>query len=318
MEKQSQMETQGEQFATYCKERGVNNRDLCLALLPCALTAKPNIPTSFVMQQFNVGGRELRQVTVDLLMEDVHYAIERSLPVFSPEGLQKLSEHYKRSDVSAAVTRCLNLSSAWMAQQLRERDAAVAKERRKTETLLEKLSNKYVAGDRVYVMLNSLYDPSPVYKIGRTKDLTKRLGTYNTGNPDDVIVVYERKCSDSKLVELLAQHILDHYRSESNREYYCLPVGQIKKVLDHCVDSCDGYRERMMGGDTAPGAAERVSEPIHTVTQFHPRQPRNPPTPRVTRSGRSGDPQPIPTPPDLLARLKKLGPETTLRSKYFT
>jgi hypothetical protein len=46
-----------------------------------------------------------------------------------------------------------------------------------------------------------------MYKIGKTDDLDKRLNTYNTGTPDNMIVVHKLKTNDPIAVELCVKVI---------------------------------------------------------------------------------------------------------------
>ena len=48
--------------------------------------------------------------------------------------------------------------------------------------------NKYPHGMHFYVLKDD-----GMYKIGYTKDLTKRLATYNTGKPNKAIYSYYKK-----------------------------------------------------------------------------------------------------------------------------
>jgi len=109
--------------------------------------------------------------------------------------------------------------------------------------LEHKLTNKYIPGERVYVMKNDLLESGSNYKIGRTKDLQKRIANYNTSSgKGGVCIVYEKLCCDSKLVEAVIHFILDKFRSEKNHEYFHCTLEVIKNTIDHVISSLDDYR----------------------------------------------------------------------------
>ena len=109
-----------------------------------------------------------------------------------------------------------------------------------------KLTNKYVPGERVYVMKNDLLDANSTFKIGRTKDLQKRIGNYNTSsNGSGVCIVFEKLCCDSKLIETMIHFILDKFRSEKNHEYFHCDIKLITKTINHCIEACDVFRNEI-------------------------------------------------------------------------
>ncbi|KAJ3034084.1 hypothetical protein HDV00_005448, partial [Rhizophlyctis rosea] len=227
-----------EAFLAYCAGHGLHNNNVCSAVYLCLKSGKPSITASQASKYLAVTCHEVTRATADLLLLNIDYAIRVGTPLFSVEGLMKLAAHFERSASSQCISKCLLLYSEWSVTQLKQKEMEIQQEKEKTATLLGRLSNKYAAGERVHIMQNSLYGATQLYKVGRTRDLHKRLSTYNTGNPDgSVTIVYDRRCCDSKLVESMVHHVLDYYRSEDNREYFCCPLVQIRDALDHCIES---------------------------------------------------------------------------------
>jgi hypothetical protein len=210
------------------------------------------------------------KTTANALLQGVDYIVSHGQPRYTLEGILKLSDALQVPTVGRDVSKCLMLHSKWVAERLRLSQEAVTREKRRSDTLKEKLTSKYSPGERVYIMRNSVYGPENLYKVGRTKNLHKRLSTYNTGNPEgDVTVVYEKRCCDSKLVEGIVHHILDAYRYETNREYFNCPVSCIKESIDHAVEATDGYRDILLGRPRAPsetskGPSETSKRPSET------------------------------------------------------
>ena len=61
---------------------------------------------------------------------------------------------------------------------------------------------RYPKGGYVYVVQQPEYEiTDEMFKTGKTKDLNKRLNTYNTTLPDKVIVRYKLKVKDPTAIE---------------------------------------------------------------------------------------------------------------------
>jgi hypothetical protein len=79
------------------------------------------------------------------------------------------------------------------------------------------------------------------YKIGRTKDTTKnRSKSLQTGNLNDIHVVFEYKTIDDILLESLVHKILAQYRCKSNREFFSCKLEymiDIIEILGNTIDT---------------------------------------------------------------------------------
>lgn len=60
-------------------------------------------------------------------------------------------------------------------------------------------------------------DKPNIYKIGRSKDIPKRLKSLQTANVDDIKVEDFYQTSDDQLLEYIIHNILDPYRCKANR-----------------------------------------------------------------------------------------------------
>jgi T5orf172 domain-containing protein len=182
----------------------------------------------------------LRSATTDLVSGTDY--LQGGALYFSIEGVGKLAAKYLNFEVQKHIMETSVKHSKFLQVRLAQEKALLQTEKKKTETLIGKLSTKYVPGERIYVMHNTVYDVQNMFKIGRTKDLAKRLVTYNTSNINGVSIVYDRVCCDSKLVESLVHHVLAEKRCARNREYFECSLRLIKRVVDHAVESTDGAR----------------------------------------------------------------------------
>jgi Meiotically Up-regulated Gene 113 (MUG113) protein len=243
-----------ESFDAYCAVHGLKPGPISEAVKVGAEDGRPALGLEATRTAFGLGKDVIVKATAQRLLLGVDYMVCAGEPVFTLEGLGKLAENFALSAVSKELSKCLLLYSRYTSERLRTVEQVVVEERERAKSLQEKLTGKYQPAERVYVMKNSVYGPEHLYKVGRTKNLEKRLSTYNTGNPSGAVtIVYEKKCCDGKVIEGMVHHILDSFRFEDNREYFHCDVRKIKEVIDHCVESCDGYRERLRVADAGEG-----------------------------------------------------------------
>jgi prophage antirepressor-like protein len=95
--------------------------------------------------------------------------------------------------------------------------------------------SRYPDGGYIYV-LKAPGSNETNYKIGKTKNLNKRLNTYNTTLPDNVVVIYKKKVNSPTAVELVLRGLLNEYIYRNNKEYYKVGLKHIKKLIDYCDD----------------------------------------------------------------------------------
>ena len=73
-----------------------------------------------------------------------------------------------------------------------------------------------------------------MYKIGYTKDLTKRLATYNTGKANKATYSYYKKTDCAKEIEECMKALLNEYIYQSNKEFYDCSLNKILKDVRKC------------------------------------------------------------------------------------
>ena len=95
--------------------------------------------------------------------------------------------------------------------------------------------SRYPDGGYIYV-LKAPDSNEANYKIGKTKNLNKRLNTYNTTLPDNVMVIYKKKVKSPTAVELVLRGLLNEYIYRNNKEYYKVGLKHIKNLIDYCDD----------------------------------------------------------------------------------
>ena len=76
-----------------------------------------------------------------------------------------------------------------------------------------------------------------VYKIGRTKDLNKRLATYSTGTVNGVQTVFKFRTTSYKKTERCLKTILKEFQLRKYKEVYQCSLDMIKGVIQKCDDA---------------------------------------------------------------------------------
>ena len=69
------------------------------------------------------------------------------------------------------------------------------------------------------------------YKVGKTKDINNRVKGLQTGNNNEIKVVFDFNTSNSDLLEKIVHYILDRYRCNSNREFFDCDPEYIKRII---------------------------------------------------------------------------------------
>lgn len=105
-------------------------------------------------------------------------------------------------------------------------------------SLKAKLASKYLPGQQLYVIRNNADSDRDLYKLGTTKDLSKRMVNYNTAFPDGGTVLHCVKCFDSFTCEKIVGRALEPYRYRS--EWYMCDISIITHAMDAVVAANDG------------------------------------------------------------------------------
>ena len=101
------------------------------------------------------------------------------------------------------------------------------------KSLQPKSSQKALQAGYIYV-LKASHNSDSMYKIGRTKDLKKRLATYQTGKLEEVEVIYKFRTDNLKGVEDCVKLALKDVRPRKFKEIYKVDLNIIKQVISKC------------------------------------------------------------------------------------
>ena len=78
------------------------------------------------------------------------------------------------------------------------------------------------------------YARQGLFKVSKTKDVTKRTSTHNSSHPigDEFIVFREVQCNDALSLERYSKHLLKSFRPCDGREFYRIPYDLLMKIID--------------------------------------------------------------------------------------
>lgn len=153
-------------------------------------------------------------------------------------------------------------------ERAKENDAKIKELELANDRLIKALSkNPYENAECVYLIKSSiLTDDRPLFKVGRTINLKRREGQYNTHNPDEICVIYERKCADCKIVEEMFKQLMIGYEYVDRKEHYLAPATLMKNVIDYIVDFMDSKRRIIENAMVAFAQGEQMPEIIDKTT----------------------------------------------------
>jgi T5orf172 domain-containing protein len=149
---------------------------------------------------------------------------------------------YPPNEILALQNLLADAEAARIAAEKKASDAKAALERAQevNESLKRRLNNKHQKGQTVYILRNPADRERKLYKIGHSKDVCKRNGTYSTAMPDGVDTIHRVQTCDANLVERVVHHVLDAYRYDANREWFQGDAELFRRVLDAVVSFVDG------------------------------------------------------------------------------
>lgn len=105
---------------------------------------------------------------------------------------------------------------------------------------------KHKVGGVIYIVeAMNKKDGENLYKLGKTGDLEKRLKTYNTGNANNVKILFKIYVNDINSVETCAKKALEKYEYIANKEVYEIDIDMIKIIVKKCDEFADGMKKML-------------------------------------------------------------------------
>ena len=171
---------------------------------------------------------------VDRTKPDTIYITESGLYKLVIKSRMKIAEQFQEWLVEDALPKLrqygkyeVDEKTKTKLKKLNHKISLLTKSNKKLKQNMTK--NKYPKGMHFYV----LKDDS-MYKIGYTKDLTKRLATYNTGKENKASYSYYKKTDCAKEIEECMKALLNEYIYKSNKEFYNCSLNKILKEVRKC------------------------------------------------------------------------------------
>jgi len=111
-------------------------------------------------------------------------------------------------------------------KKLEERNKQIEETARELDLYKKKTYEKIEKNGHVYII-----QTDGGYKVGKTKDINNRVKGLQTGNNNEIKVVFDFNTSNSDLLEKIVHYILDRYRCNSNREFFDCDPEYIKRII---------------------------------------------------------------------------------------
>ena len=190
---------------------------------------------------------------VDRTQENTIYITESGLYKLVIKSRKKIAEQFQEWLVEDALPNLrqygkynVDEKTKTKLKKLNHKISLLTKSNKKLKQNMVK--NKYPHGMHFYV----LKDDS-MYKIGYTKDLTKRLATYNTGKANKATYSYYKKSDCAKEIEECMKALLNEYIYKADKEFYNCSLNKILKEVRKCFKlekTCKECKDIQTGGGT--------------------------------------------------------------------
>ena len=188
---------------------------------------------------------------IDRTQSDTIYITESGLYKLVIRSKMKIAEKFQEWIVEDALPKLrkygfyeVDTKTQIKIKNLNHKISLLTKSNKKLKQNMTK--NKYPKGMYFYV----LKDDS-MYKIGYTKDLTKRLATYNTGKANKAIYSYYKKSECAKEIEECMKALLNDYIYKSDKEFYNCSLNKILIEVRKCFKlekTCKDCKDIQTGG----------------------------------------------------------------------
>lgn len=106
---------------------------------------------------------------------------------------------------------------------------------------------KFKKGGYIYVKRTEI---SGIYKIGMVKkNISSRINTYNSGNSDNVDIIYAIPVTNPEKLELCLKYLLFDYKYRNKKENYKCTLKQIKSIIIKCLGYFpEEFKTKQKGG----------------------------------------------------------------------
>ena len=100
---------------------------------------------------------------------------------------------------------------------------------------IEDLSNEIKSLISIYLYIQTANAPeNSLYKIGRTKDLTKRLQSHQSSLAEDIEILFYLETDDAKTVESCIKNFAKKFQYRKYKEVYEVNINILKSLAIKC------------------------------------------------------------------------------------
>lgn len=106
-----------------------------------------------------------------------------------------------------------------------------------------------IKGGVIYIF-EALNTDLSLYKIGKSENIKNRLNTYNSGNANDIKILFIIQINDINSVESCVKHAMKKYQYRKYKEIYQVDIDVIKEIVTRCdvfVDQLKKFTETKDG-----------------------------------------------------------------------
>ncbi len=113
--------------------------------------------------------------------------------------------------------------------QLKQKDNQLKQTQNELQALKDKTYEEVIKNGHVYII-----KCDGGIKVGKTKlQVNKRIKGLQTGNVDDIEILFDCETNNADLLERCVHDILYKYRCKSNREFFDCDVEYIKMIIEY-------------------------------------------------------------------------------------
>jgi len=99
-----------------------------------------------------------------------------------------------------------------------------------------------IKGGIIYIF-SALNTNHTLYKLGKAFDKNNRFNTYNSGNANDIILLFIVKVNDIDTVETCVKMLIKKYQYRKRKEIYEIDLDVLKDLVINCDEFVDGMKK---------------------------------------------------------------------------
>ncbi len=194
-----------------------------------------------IAKWFNIRKGHIKDTLLELYTKNIDYKIIKNLPkgkgnpsetiLLTPKCFKLMAMQSKNK--KAVQVREFYYELEQVIDQYKEYIIKGLEEKIKT---LENNMKPKINPTKGVIYIIQTSDGIGHYKIGKTKDLRKRLNSYNGDKKDDIIPVYIYETYDIDKIESCIKTYAKEYQYRKYKEVYKINIDLLKKLINDCSD----------------------------------------------------------------------------------